>query len=145
MSHFWIARVAVAAALLACLRATSAMGASLTARISLTQAPLVMRLGKDEFRIAFGLSGSDCLARGCSGVIRYHVVWRTEEGRRVSDIKQVSFEIPANNARGLTVDREYFDTAEGAHTTEVIDVQISEISCVRGTLTAGGSAAHTAP
>ena len=41
--------------------------------ISLTQDPLVMRVNKNEFRIAFGINGERCGANGCSGMIRYRV------------------------------------------------------------------------
>ncbi len=48
---------------LACIAATAAAAAN--PRVSLTQSPLVMRLSKDEFRIAFGISG-ECQRRNKS-------------------------------------------------------------------------------
>jgi len=95
----------------------------------LVQPPLVMRLGKDEFRIAFGLDTSGCAVRGCGGVIRYSVAWRTEDGTRASENRRVSYRVPPHYGRALTVDRQYFDTAEGAHTTELVNVTVASISC----------------
>jgi len=88
----------------------------------LTQEPFVMRLSKDEFRIAFGINAPLCVANGCSGVIRYRVDWKTEDGTVVSELRRVSYELPAHYSRTITVDRQYLDTAEGAHTTEVVRV-----------------------
>jgi hypothetical protein len=34
--------------------------------------------------------------------------------------------------RTMTVDRQYFDTAEGAHTTNVVRVTVAMITCVDG-------------
>jgi len=95
----------------------------------LTQPPLIMRLGPDEFRIAFGLDTRACAARGCGGVIHYTVAWRTEDGTLRSEHKQVSYRVPPHYGRALTVDRQYFDTAERAHTTELVDVAVSRITC----------------
>ena len=48
--------------------------------VSLTQEPLIMRLNKDEFRIAFGINGEACDLNGCSGTIRYRVdLWGEQE------------------------------------------------------------------
>src|SRR5579863_8083369 len=90
---------------------------------ALTHDPLVMRLDKDEFRIVFGISARDCLSRGCSGVIRYRVEWQTEDGALITDVKRVAYSVPAHAARTITVDRQFFDTAEGAHTTQVVSVR----------------------
>src|SRR3984885_10356407 len=64
--------------------ATLACGACVAAAaerpISLTQKPLVMRLSKNEFRIAFGLKSAQDSPNGCSGVIRYRVAWKTDDG-----------------------------------------------------------------
>jgi hypothetical protein len=98
---------------------------------TLTHAPLVMRLSKDEFRIAFGVAAPDCTA-GCSGVIRYRVNWKTEDGAVISEFKRVGYRVSPHAGRTITVDRQYFDTAEGAHTTEVVSVHVSHISCTRG-------------
>jgi hypothetical protein len=70
-------------------RATSALRGS----VSLTQAPLVMRLNKDEFRM-------------------------------------VSYAAPPGAARTIAVDHQYFDTAEGEHTTEIVKVSVDRMSCV---------------
>jgi hypothetical protein len=120
-------RPVLAAAVLACTPQTRLLAA--THDVVLTQEPYVMRLSKDEFRIAFGLSAPGCAARGCSGVIRYRVAWRTEDGLRVSEMRRVSYAVPAHYSRAMTVDRQYLDTAEGAHTTEVMTVDIDGISC----------------
>ena len=100
-----------------------------TCSVSLTQDPLVMRLGKDEFRIAFGLDASSCKDGGCSGSIRYNTTWETEDGSRMTEQKTVTFAIPEGAERSLSVDRSYFDTAEAKHTTKVVGVDVSQISC----------------
>jgi len=92
--------------------------------VSLTEQPLVMRLSKDEFRIAFGIDAGRCAASGCNGVIRYRVEWRTEDGTVRSEIRHVSYSVLPNSSRAMTVDRQYFDTAEGAHRTDVLKVSI---------------------
>lgn len=100
-----------------------------TCNVSLTQDPLVMRLGKDEFRIAFGLDAATCHDGGCSGSIGYTATWETEDGARSSEHKTVAFDIPGNAQRSLSVDRSYFDTAEAMHTTKVVSVDVDRISC----------------
>ncbi len=115
---------------LACIAAAATAGANL--RVSLTQNPLVMRLSKDEFRIAFGITGERCFAKGCHGAIRYRVHWRTEDGVTRSEVKLVDYTILAHSGRSIAVDRQYFDTAEGQHTTEVIAVNVDLITCHEG-------------
>ena len=100
-----------------------------TCSVSLTQDPLVMRLGKDEFRIAFGLDASACKDTGCSGSIRYSTTWETEDGVRNVEQKTVAFDIPPGAERSVSVDRSYFDTAEGRHTTNVVGIDVSQIRC----------------
>jgi hypothetical protein len=100
-----------------------------TCSVSLTQDPLVMRLGKDEFRIAFGLDAATCRDGGCSGSIGYTATWATEDGVRSSEHRTVAFDIPGNAQRSLSVDRSYFDTAEAMHTTRVVSVDVDRISC----------------
>jgi len=97
--------------------------------VSLTQDPLVMRMGKDEFRIAFGLDAASCKETGCTGSIRYNTTWETEDGIRSTEQKTVTFNIPDGAERSLSVDRSYFDTAEAKHTTKVVGVDVSQISC----------------
>jgi hypothetical protein len=111
----------------------TAQAAQETPFISLSQRPLVMRLSKDEFRIAFGINGEQCSPNGCHGLIRYRVDWRTEGGVRRSEVKQVDFAVSPHSGRSITVDRQYFDTAEGAHTTEVVNVSVDDITCYAGT------------
>lgn len=100
--------------------------------VSLAQDPVVMRLSKDEFRIAFGLNAEHCATNGCSGIIRYRVDWRADDGTRRSEIKRVSYRAAPSAHRAMTVDRQYFDTSEGAHTTDVVRVSVEMISCVHG-------------
>src|SRR5262249_37768071 len=122
------ALVAVAAtALLYGLSPARAVGSEISARlegsekpeVSLTQSPLVMRVGKDEFRVAFGINSVGCAGRGCYGAIRYRVNWKAEDGTIRSDIREVGYTVVPTAARTITVDRQYFDTSEGAHTTDV--------------------------
>jgi hypothetical protein len=100
--------------------------------VSLTQDPLVMRLNKDEFRIAFGINGERCGTNGCSGMIRYRVDWKTAGGATRSEIKHVSYTVSPRAPRTIAVDRQYFDTAEGQHTTEVVKVSVDAITCRDG-------------
>ena len=100
--------------------------------ISLTQDPLVMRLNKDEFRIAFGINGEHCV-NGCSGMIRYRVDWKTQDGATRSETKQVHYTVPPRAGRTIAVDRQYFDTAEGQHRTDVVKVRVDAITCVTRT------------
>jgi hypothetical protein len=100
--------------------------------VSLTQDPLVMRLNKDEFRIAFGINGERCGENGCSGMIRYRVDWKTANGAMRSEIKHVSYTVSPRASHTIAVDRQYFDTAEGQHTTDVVKVRIDAITCVDG-------------
>jgi len=107
----------------------SAFAAPATCGVSLTQDPLVMRVGKDEFRIAFGLDAASCHEGGCSGSIRYDATWQTDDGRQSTERKTVAFDIPAGAERSLSVDRHYFDTAEAQHTTQIVGVAVDQISC----------------
>jgi hypothetical protein len=100
--------------------------------VSLTQDPVIMRLNKDEFRIAFGINGERCGTNGCSGMIRYRVDWKTADGATRSEIKHVSYTVAPRAHRTIAVDRQYFDTAEGQHTTEVVKVSVDAISCRDG-------------
>jgi hypothetical protein len=100
--------------------------------VSLTQEPVVMRLDKDEFRIAFGLNGERCGSAGCSGMIRYRVNWQTPDGVVHSETKHVSYSVSPLASRTIAVDRQYFDTAEGQHTTEVVKITVQAITCREG-------------
>ena len=97
--------------------------------VVLTQDPLIMRLSKDEFRIAFGINGERCGPQGCSGLIRYRVDWKTPDGTTRSEIRHVNYTVSPNASRTIAVDRQYFDTAEGQHTTDVLKVSIDAITC----------------
>lgn len=98
--------------------------------VSLTNEPVVMRLNKDEFRIVFGVNGGDqCKADGCSGVIHYKADWKTEDGATSTDSKLLSYTVPRGASRSIAVDRHYFDTSEGKHTTEIVNVSVENVSC----------------
>ena len=112
--------------------ATAGIASAAERPVALTQAPLVMRLSKDEFRIAFGLNAIQGAAGGCNGVIRYRVDWKTEDGTVRSESRQVSYKVSPDANRAITVDRQYFDTAEGQHTTEVVKVSVDRITCRDG-------------
>lgn len=118
-----------AVALMTLLPWTCALAQPGTCGVTLTQDPLVMRIGKDEFRIAFGLDAATCREAGCSGLIKYKATWQAEDGTRNSEQKSVGFSIPSGAERSLTVDRSYFDNGEAQHTTEVVNVDVAEISC----------------
>lgn len=123
--------MALAAALLPLASAVAATQG--TCSVSLTQDPLVMRVGKDEFRVAFGLDGSTCKASGgCSGTIRYNATWLAEDGTRSTERKAVAFEIPQGAERSLSVDRGYFDNGEAQHTTQLVEVGVEQIHCEAG-------------
>jgi hypothetical protein len=98
--------------------------------LTLTQDPLVMRLSKDEFRIAFGINADRGAPNGCNGVIRYRVDWKTEDGMKRSDVRQVNYAVLPHASRAMTVDRQYFDTGEGQHTTDVVKVSVDRITCL---------------
>ena len=130
----------LASALAFCALPCAGAMAADSCRVSLSQDPLVMRVGKDEFRIAFGLDAGACTQSGCSGTIHYNTTWETEDGTRSTEHKAVSFEIPNGAQRSLSVDRNYFDTAEAQHTTKVVSVEVDQISC--GNPTASGLASR---
>jgi hypothetical protein len=98
--------------------------------ISVTHEPLVMRLNKDEFRIAFGVDGEHCGANGGTGLIQYRVDWKTPDGTTRTERKHVSFTVSPLATRTIAVDRQYFDTAEGQHMTDVVKVHIDAVTCV---------------
>lgn len=100
--------------------------------VSLSEDPLIMRLNNDEFRIAFGIHGERCGANGCSGVIRYRVHWKSADGTVRSERKRVSYTVSPLATRTIAVDRQYFHTAEGRETTDVVKVSIDAITCVDG-------------
>jgi hypothetical protein len=109
----------------------SAAAASASERsVSLTQEPLVMRLNKDEFRIAFGLNAGRFASNGCDGAVSYRVDWKTEDGTTRQEAKQVNYTVLPGASRTITVDHQYFDTAEAAHTTDVVKVSVDKITCV---------------
>jgi hypothetical protein len=138
-----------ATALLYALSPVRAIGSGLgdrpeaTPAVSLSQSPLVMRMGKDEFRLAFGINSVGCTRSGCYGAIRYRVSWKAEDGTTRSDIREVGYTVLPHDARSITFDRQYFDTAEGAHTTDVVEVTVARITCHRGTESGAFSASRT--
>jgi hypothetical protein len=110
----------------------SAASPSAAYSAALAEQPLVMRLSKDEFRIAFGLNARGCASSGCNGVIHYRVDWKSDDGVARSELRRVSYSVLPHYSRALTVDRQFFDTAEGAHTIAILKVTVSSISCVQG-------------
>jgi hypothetical protein len=105
--------------------------------VSLVGPPLVMRLNSDEFRIAFGIDGNRCMPGGCSGSIHYRVHWKAADGTEGSDTRRVNYKVSPNSGRTIAVDRQYLDTAEGAHTTQVLNVSVERITCQDDALTSG--------
>ncbi len=110
--------------------ASGSAAPALKRSVSLSQDPLVMRLGKDEFRIAFGLNAGRFASNGCDGVINYRVDWKTEDGTTRREAKQVKYTVLPDTSRTITVDHQYFDTAEAAHTTDVVRVSVDRITCL---------------
>ena len=104
--------------------------------VKVTQDPVIIRMAKDEFRIAFGVSGEACRESGCAGVIRYKAAWRTENGAESTDTKLLSYDIPNGANQSIAVDRHYFDTSEGKQKTELVQVTVDDVSCARSRLTA---------
>jgi hypothetical protein len=123
-----------ALSLMAILTSAAAAGAEPASprSVSLTQEPLIMRLNKDEFRIAFGINGERCGVNGCSGMIHYRVDWKTADGTLRSETKHVSYTVSPLAPRTIAVDRQYFDTAEGQHTTDVVKVRVDSITSAAG-------------
>jgi hypothetical protein len=95
--------------------------------VLLTGDPVVMRLNKDEFRIVFGIEGKSCV-HGCSGSVHYRVDWKASDGTARSEQKEVSYIVAPEAARTIAVDRQYLDTAEGAHTVDVVKVRVDAIT-----------------
>ena len=108
-----------------------------TCAVTVTQEPVIIRMNKDEFRIAFGVSGERCQESGCAGVIHYKAAWRTESGEQSVESKLLSYDIPNGATQSIAVDRHYFDTSEGKHTTDLVQVTVDDVSCARSRLTAG--------
>jgi hypothetical protein len=125
-----------ALSLMAILTSAAAAGAEPASprSVSLTQEPLIMRLNKDEFRIAFGINGERCGINGCSGMIHYRVDWKTADGTLRSENKHVSYTVSPLAPRTIAVDRQYFDTAEGQHTTDVVRVRVDAITSAAATV-----------
>jgi hypothetical protein len=98
------------------------------AAVLVTGDPVVMRLNKDEFRIVFGIEGKSCAPHGCSGSVRYWVDWTASDGTARSEQKEVSYIVSPNAARTIAVDRQYLDTAEGAHTVDIVKVRVDTIT-----------------
>jgi hypothetical protein len=122
--------------LLALLPIAAAAATPETCKVAVAADPVVIRLDKDEFRIAFSVAGEECRRSGCTGAIRYKAAWRTDDGVERTDQKLVSFDIPNGASRSIAVDRNYFDTGEGKHTTDVVEVRVDDVSCQRARLSA---------
>lgn len=96
--------------------------------VLLTGAPVVMRISKDEFRIVFGIEGRSCMPQGCNGSVRYRVDWKASDGTARSERKEVNYTVSPDAARTIAVDRQYLDTAEGAHTVDIVNVKVDTIT-----------------
>jgi hypothetical protein len=96
--------------------------------VLLTGDPVVMRLNKDEFRIVFGIEDKSCAPHGCSGSVRYWVDWKASDGTVRSEQKEVSYSVSPEAARTIAVDRQYLDTAEGAHNVDIVKVRVDTIT-----------------
>ena len=96
--------------------------------VLLTGDPVVMRLSKDEFRIVFGIEGRSCIPHGCNGSVRYRVDWKASDGTTRSEQKEVNYSVSPDAARTIAVDRQYLDTAEGAHTVDIVNVRVDTIT-----------------
>ena len=105
----------------------AALGAPPESAVLLTGDPVVMRLSKDEFRIVFGIEGRSC-KQGCNGSVRYRVDWRASDGTTRSEHKEVNYTVSPEAARTIAVDRQYLDTAEGAHNVDVVKVRVDSIT-----------------
>jgi hypothetical protein len=105
----------------------AALAAPPEGAVLLTGDPVVMRLNKDEFRIVFGIEGKSCV-HGCSGSVRYWVDWKASDGTARSEQKEVNYVVAPEAARTIAVDRQYLDTAEGAHTVDVVKVRVDTIT-----------------
>lgn len=118
-------------ALIAMLNFSGAGAAPAACSVNVSEHPVVMRIGKDEFRIAFAVNSDTCRESGCNGTIRYQAAWKTEDGSTSVDRKRLSYSIPDGATRSIAVDRHYFDTSEAKHTTDIVHVSIDKVSCVR--------------
>jgi len=107
---------------------TAALAVPPDGAVVLTGDPLVMRLNKDEFRIAFGIEAQACMPRGCNGSVHYRIDWKASDGTARSELKQVSYVVSPNAARTIAVDRQYLDTAEAAQTVDVVRVSVEAIT-----------------
>ena len=104
-----------------------AFAAAPQSAVMLTGDPVVMRLSKDEFRIAFGIEGRSC-KQGCNGSVRYRVNWKASDGTARTERKEVHYTVSPGAARTIAVDRQYLDTAEGAHTVDIVNVKVDTIT-----------------
>ena len=105
------------------------LAAEATCAVNVTNDPVVIRMDKDEFRIAFGVAGDACEKRAARASSATSAAWRTEDGAEATDNKVLSYDIPSGAKRSIAVDRHYFDTSEGRHTTDLVDVKIDDVSC----------------
>jgi len=58
------------------------------------------------------------------------VNWKTEDGTTHSDIKRVNYTVLPGVSRTIAVDHQYFDTAAGEHTTDVVRVNVDKVTCL---------------
>ena len=124
--------ISLSVSVLVCLSAAAAAAPTAPRAVTLTDHPLVMRLNKDEFRIAFGINAERCAGTGCNGAISYRVLWKSPDGVSRSEVKHVNYVVLPRASRTIAVDRQYFDTAEGQHTTDIVKVSVDSITCAEG-------------
>jgi len=60
--------------------------------------------------------------------VRYRVDWRASDGTTRSEHKEVNYTVSPEAARTIAVDRQYLDTAEGAHTVDIVNVRVDTIT-----------------
>jgi hypothetical protein len=106
----------------------AALAAPPEGAVLVTGDPVVMRLNKDEFRIVFGIEGRSCVAHGCTGSVHYRVDWKASDGTARSERKEVNYVVSPQTERTIAVDRQYLDTAEGAHDVDVVKVRVDRIT-----------------
>ncbi|HEX3845804.1 MAG TPA: hypothetical protein VHV81_00365 [Steroidobacteraceae bacterium] len=124
--------ISLPVAALLCLTAGAGYAGPAGHSASVTHDPLVMRVSKDEFRIAFGVQADNCAANGCSGVIRYRVNWKAADGVTRTETRRVAYVVSPRAPRTIAVDRQYFHDGEGRSTTEIVKVKVDGISCIAG-------------
>lgn len=134
MNTTTIIRAALAAAFMAGTAVATAATPD-TCSVAVKNDPVVIRMSQDEFRIAFGVQSESCKG-GCTGLISYRAAWRANDGTQSVEEKRVAYTIPKGADRTIAVDRNFFDLGEARNTTDVVGVEVSDITCQPARLTA---------